>query len=63
MTFEEIYSSLKGRYKWNIQEKKWEVQYRPYRDNWIFLLHTISDKIFALPPEVPDVGPILAQFE
>ena len=63
MTFDEIYNSVKGRFRWNTKEKSWDVAYRPYRDNWIFLLHTISDRIFALPAEVPDVGPILAQFE
>jgi hypothetical protein len=60
MTFDEIYSAVKGRYRWNTKEKMWDVSYRPYRDNWILLLHTITDRIFALAPEVPDVGPIYA---
>lgn len=63
MTFEEIYNNVKGRFKWNQKEKNWDVAYRPYRDHWIFLLKTVAERIFALAPEVPEVGPILAQFE
>jgi hypothetical protein len=63
LTFEEIYNNLKGRFRWNTSEKTWGVAYRPFRDNWILLLKTISNRIFALAPEAPDVGPILAQYE
>ena len=63
LSIEEIVASVRGRYKWNTTEKKWEVGYRKMRDYWIVLLLTISPRIFAMP--VPKVVPtkILAQFE
>jgi len=63
LTLDEVAAAVRGRYKWNIEEKKWEVGYRSMRDYWIILLLTVSERLFALP--VPKIVPckILAQFE
>lgn len=63
LTIDEVVAAIRGRHKWNTEEKQWEVTYRPMRPYWIILLKTISDKIFTIP--VPQVKPkkILAQYE
>ena len=63
VTLDEIVAAVRGRHKWNMVSKEWEVTYRPTRDYWILMLQTINTRIFAMP--VPKVIPtkILAQFE
>lgn len=38
LTLEEIAAAVRGRHRWNPQEKYWEVNYRPCRDYWIIFL-------------------------
>lgn len=63
MTFEEIQYQVKGRFRWNLAAKAWDVSYRPLRDYWILLLLSVSERLFAL--QVPKVIPskIRAQYE
>lgn len=63
LTLDEVVAAIRGRHKWNIEEKKWDVTYRPMREYWIILLKTISDKVFAIPLPQVKPEPILAQFE
>jgi len=41
----------------------WEVSYKPYRDYWILILLTVTERLFALqiPKVIPDK--ISAQYE
>ena len=63
LTLEEVCAAVRGRHRWNSQQKGWEVFYRPYRDYWIIFLLTVHERLFAMP--VPKVVPtkIVAQFE
>ena len=63
LTLEEVVAAIKGRHKWNQEEKFWEVSYRPMREYWVILLKTVSEKVFTLP--APEIKPekILAQYE
>ena len=47
LTFDEVVSAIRGRYSWNMNEKRWEVSYRPMRTYWIILLKTISEKKYS----------------
>ena len=60
---EEIQYAVRGRYSWNNQAKNWNVNYKKYRDFWLLLLLTVSERLFAL--QVPKVIPekIMAQYE
>lgn len=63
LTLDEVIAAIKGRFKWDTENKVWDVSYRPMREYWIILLKTISDKVFTLPP--PEIKPekIMAQYE
>ena len=63
LTLQEIAMAVRGRYKWDMKHKCWDVGYREYRDQWIVLLQTVNPRLFAMP--IPKVMPekILAQFE
>ena len=63
LTFDEVVSAIRGRHKWNTEDKHWEISYRPMRDYWVILLRTISQQIFTI--QAPPVKPkkILAQYE
>ena len=63
LTHDEIATAVRGRHAWDIKAKRWCVQYRPYRNEWIVLLLTINPRIFAMP--MPRVIPtkIMAQYE
>ena len=56
-------AAVRGRHRWNTETKEWEVAYRPTRDQWIIMLQTVSDRLFAMP--VPKIVPtkIKAQYE
>jgi hypothetical protein len=55
LTQDEVISAVRGRHRWNTQTKEWEVAYRPTRDQWIIMLQTVSERLFAMP--VPKVVP------
>lgn len=55
LTQDEVMAAVRGRHRWNTDTKEWEVAYRPTRDQWIFMLQTVSDRIFAMP--VPKIVP------
>ena len=63
LTHDEVATQVRGRHAWNTQTKEWEIQYRPYRNEWIVLLLTVNPRIFAMP--MPRVIPtkITAQYE
>jgi len=63
LTLDEVVMAVRGRYKWNIQQKEWDVGYRQFRDFWIVLMQTVCPRLFAMP--IPKVVPekIIAQFE
>lgn len=63
LTQEEVASAVRGRHKWNVKTKKWEITYRPYRDHWIALLLIVNEKIFALPSQQVIPSRIKAQYE
>ena len=48
ITIEELQYAVRGRFKWDIKTCQWEVSYKPYRDYWILLLLTITERLFAL---------------
>ena len=56
-------TAVRGRHAWNPSLKEWEIQYRPFRNEWIVLLLTVNPRIFAMP--MPRVIPtkITAQYE
>ena len=49
LTHEEVATAVRGRHSYNTRSKRWEVQYRPYRNYWIVLLLTVNKRIFAMP--------------
>ena len=55
LTLDEMCAAVRGRHKWNIKEKTWEVSYRKMRDFWIILLLTANEKLFAMP--IPKIIP------
>jgi hypothetical protein len=55
LKLDEIAMAVRGRYKWNMHHKCWEVGYREFRDYWIILLLTVNPRLFAMP--VPKVIP------
>lgn len=55
LTIDEVSAAVRGRHRWNIETKEWDVAYRPTRDLWIIMLQTINPRIFAMP--VPKVVP------
>lgn len=63
LSVDEVMAVVRGRHRWNPETKEWEVAYKATRDQWLMLLMTVSDRLFAMP--VPKVIPtkILAQFE
>lgn len=63
LTLEEVAMAVRGRYKWNLHRKEWDVGYRQFRDFWIVLMQTVCPRLFAIP--IPKVIPekIVAQFE
>lgn len=63
LTIEEIQYAVRGRFNWNTERKEWSVSYKPYRNYWLLLLLTVSERLFAL--QVPKVIPekITAQYE
>ena len=63
LTIEEIQYAVRGRFMWDTQNKEWTVGYKKYRNYWLILLLTVSDRLFAL--QVPKVIPdrIMAQYE
>lgn len=63
LTIEEIQYAVRGRYMWDKDLKEWGVSYKPYRNYWLLLLLTVSERLFAL--QVPKVIPdkIQAQYE
>jgi len=48
MTLNELVFAIRGRFSWDIENKKWKCSYRRYRDYWLLLLLSISNKIFVL---------------
>lgn len=63
LTHEEIAAAVRGRHRWNINAKRWEIYYQPYRKFWIVLLLTVNDRIFAMPMQRIIPTKIYAQFE
>lgn len=63
LTIEEIQYAVRGRFSWDSKKKEWGVEYKKYRDYWLLLLLTVSERLFAL--QVPKVIPdkITAQYE
>jgi hypothetical protein len=68
LSFDEIFCAVKGRYALNPDHSsnnssEWGVSYRPYRDQWILLLLSCNERLFAL--QVPKAIPskITAQYE
>jgi len=63
ITMEELQYAVRGRFRWNTSELMWEVSYKPYRDYWILILLTVTERLFAL--QIPKVIPekISAQYE
>lgn len=63
LTIEEIQYAVRGRYTWDAKAKGWGISYKKYRDYWLLLLLTVSERLFAL--QVPKVIPekIMAQYE
>ena len=63
LTHEEVATAVRGRHAWNAQQKRWTIEYRPYRNYWIVLLLTVNKRIFAMP--MPRIIPskITAQYE
>lgn len=55
LTIEEIQQAVRGRFAYIKQTKRWGVSYRSFRDYWILLFLTISERLFAL--QVPKVIP------
>ena len=48
LTIEEIQYAVRGRYAWDGKQRQWGVSYKKYRDYWLLLLLTVSDRLFAL---------------
>lgn len=48
LTIDEIQFAVRGRYLWDKERKEWSVSYKPYRNYWLLLLLTISERLFAL---------------
>ena len=48
---------------WDINNKRWGVSYKPYRNFWILLMLTVNQRLFALqnPKIIP--GRIVTQYE
>ena len=63
ITIEELQYAVRGRFRWNVKSSMWEVSYKPYRDYWILILLTVTERLFAL--QIPKVVPekISAQYE
>lgn len=63
LTHDEIATAVRGRHAYNTKTKEWEIQYRPYRNQWIVLLLTINPRIFAMPMARVIPSKIEAQYE
>ena len=55
--------AVRGRYQFNNKTKEWGIYYKPYRNEWILMLLTVNERLFAL--QIPKVipGKIKAQYE
>lgn len=63
LTIEEIFAAVRGRFSYNKELQTWGVAYRKFRDQWILMLLTCNERLFALqvPKAIP--GRIQAQYE
>ena len=48
MTLDELIFAIRGRFSWDIENKRWKCSYRPCRDYWLLLLLSINNNIFVL---------------
>ena len=55
--------AVRGRYQFNNKTKEWGIYYKKYRNEWILMLLTVNERLFAL--QIPKVipGKIKAQYE
>ena len=63
LVIEEIQMAVRGRYQFNNKTKEWGIYYKKYRNEWILMLLTVNERLFAL--QIPKVipGKIRAQYE
>jgi hypothetical protein len=63
LTIQEIQYAVRGRHAWDSAKKEWVISYKPFRNEWIILLLTVQERLFAL--QIPKVVPskIKAQYE